>query len=165
MTDVHDVRVLPYGDDAVLVELAGLDQVRALDDAIRAARAVDPEAAAIVDQVPAARTLLLRVHERADPLALPVARWWAARAEVTPTAEADLVQLRVDYDGPDLEDVARRTGLTVEEVVARHSAGEYTVAFGGFLPGFAYLSGLDPVLHVPRLDSPRERVPAGSVAI
>ena len=62
-----DLRVLPYGDDAVLVELADLAEVRALDDAVRAARASDPDAAPIVDQVPAARTLLLRVREGADP--------------------------------------------------------------------------------------------------
>ena len=73
--------------------------------------------------------------------------------------------LAVDYDGPDLADVARLTGLTVDEVVARHTGARYTVAFGGFMAGFAYLVGLDPALRVPRLDSPRERVPAGSVAI
>ena len=50
-------------------------------------------------------------------------------------------------------------------MVARHTGALYTVAFGGFMPGFAYLVGLDPLLRVPRLDSPRERVPAGSVAI
>ena len=81
MTDAPTPRVVPYGDDAVLVELPGLAEVRALDDAVRAARASDPDAAAIVDQVPAARTLLLRVREDADPGALPVARWWAARTE------------------------------------------------------------------------------------
>jgi len=160
-----DPRVLPYGDDAVLVELAGLDQVRALDDAVRAARASDPDAAAIVDQVPAARTLLLRVRDGADPRELPVLRWWAARSEPAPAAATGEVVLRVDYDGADLPDVARLTGCTVDEVVARHTGALYTVAFGGFMPGFAYLTGLDPVLRVPRLDSPRERIPAGSVAI
>lgn len=159
-----DLRVLPYGDDAVLVELADLAAVRALDDAVRAARASDPDAAPVVDQVPAARTLLLRVCEGADPARLPVARWWAARSAGTTAAGPEVV-LPVVYDGADLADVARSTGLTVEEVVARHTAALYTVAFGGFMPGFAYLVGLDPVLRVPRLDSPRERVPAGSVAI
>ena len=80
MTDARAPRVVPYGDDAVLVELADLAEVRALDDAVRAARASDPDAAGIVDQVPAARTLLLRVREDADPGALPVERWWAARS-------------------------------------------------------------------------------------
>ena len=87
MTDARAPRVVPYGDDAVLVELPGLAEVRALDDAVRAARATDPDAAGIVDQVPAARTLLLRVREDADPGALPVERWWAARSYRA--AEAD----------------------------------------------------------------------------
>ncbi|KQY25495.1 allophanate hydrolase [Cellulomonas sp. Root485] len=165
MTDARAPRVVPYGDDAVLVELPGLAEVRALDDAVRAARTTDPDAAGIVDQVPAARTLLLRVREDADPGALPVERWWAARSDRTAEAEAREVVLAVDYDGPDLADVSRLTGLTVDEVVARHTGARYTVAFGGFMAGFAYLVGLDPVLRVPRLDSPRERVPAGSVAI
>ncbi|HYQ75686.1 5-oxoprolinase/urea amidolyase family protein, partial [Cellulomonas sp.] len=71
----------------------------------------------------------------------------------------------VRYDGPDLAEVARLTGLDEREVVRRHAAAEYTVAFGGFMPGFAYLTGLDPALHVPRRATPRERVPAGSVAV
>jgi KipI family sensor histidine kinase inhibitor len=71
----------------------------------------------------------------------------------------------VQYDGPDLEDVARRTGLAVADVIARHSARTYTVYFLGFVPGWAYLGELDPVLVVPRRTEPRARVPAGSVAI
>ncbi|WP_315098484.1 allophanate hydrolase subunit 1 [uncultured Cellulomonas sp.] len=165
MTDACGPRVLPYGDDAVLVELADLAQVRALDDAVRAARATDPDAAPVVDQVPAARTLLIRVRDGADPGSLPVQRWWAERTEVAQRAGAAEVVLEVVYDGADLAGVARLTGLTADEVVARHTGARYTVAFGGFMPGFAYLVGLDPALRVPRLDSPRERVPAGSVAI
>ena len=165
MSDAPSLRVVPYGDDAVLVELPGLAEVRALDDAVRAARASDPDAAGIVDQVPAARTLLLRVREDVDPGTLPVERWWAGRTRTVRQDEADEIVLAVDYDGPDLADVARLTGLTVDEVVARHAGAQYTVAFGGFMAGFAYLVGLDPALRVPRLDSPRERVPAGSVAI
>jgi KipI family sensor histidine kinase inhibitor len=68
-------------------------------------------------------------------------------------------------EGPDLERVARTSGLTPEEVVRRHSSGRYRVAFMGFAPGFPYLSGLPPELSTPRLDRPRPRVPAGSVAI
>jgi KipI family sensor histidine kinase inhibitor len=72
----------------------------------------------------------------------------------------------VVYDGPDLADVASLTGLTVGEVVARHEAAAYRVGWLGFAPGFAYLTGLDPLLAaVPRLASPRPSVPAGSVAI
>lgn len=75
------------------------------------------------------------------------------------------VEIPAVYDGADLAEVAELTGLTVDEVVARHSAAEYTVAYLGFSPGFAYLTGLDPVLQVPRRENPRTSVPAGSVAI
>jgi KipI family sensor histidine kinase inhibitor len=76
-----------------------------------------------------------------------------------------LVEIPVHYDGCDLEDVARLTGLAPWEVVRRHSSAEYSVRFLGFSPGFPYLSGLPPDLAVPRLTAPRKRVPAGSVAI
>ena len=69
------------------------------------------------------------------------------------------------YDGEDLPDVARTTGLGQREVVERHLRAEYVVAFCGFAPGFAYLSGGDPALRVSRRNSPRTRVPAGSVGL
>ena len=75
------------------------------------------------------------------------------------------VEIPVVYDGADLEAVAQLAGLSAEEVVERHTAAEYAVAFIGFAPGFAYLIGGDERLAVPRLPKPRERVPAGSVAI
>src|SRR4051794_41501161 len=98
MTDARGLRVLPYGDDAVLVELPGLAEVRALDDAVRAARGVDPAAATIVDQVPAARTLLLRVRDGSDARDLPVERWWADRDESHEPLAGGAVTLEVDYD-------------------------------------------------------------------
>ena len=90
-----------------------------------------------------------------------------ARAIDDPSTRQDpaAVTIPVVYDGPDLDETARRTGLGVEEVVRRHVAGEYVVAFCGFAPGFAYLSGLDPALILPRRSLPRTRVPAGSVAV
>jgi KipI family sensor histidine kinase inhibitor len=75
------------------------------------------------------------------------------------------VSIPVTYDGEDLTTVATLTGLSVAEVIDRHTSGVYEVAFVGFAPGFAYLTGLDPTLHVPRLATPRTRVPEGSVAI
>ncbi len=69
------------------------------------------------------------------------------------------------YDGPDLQDVARLIGCTAREVVYLHVGVPYSVAAVGFLPGFAYLRGLDPRLVVPRRASPRTRVPANAIAI
>jgi len=81
------------------------------------------------------------------------------------TRAARHVDLPVVYDGVDLRDVAALTGLDEDEVVRRHSGSEFIVRFCGFAPGFAYLDGLDPSLHVPRQATPRAAVPAGSVAI
>jgi KipI family sensor histidine kinase inhibitor len=67
--------------------------------------------------------------------------------------------------GPDLEDVAQRCGLAVDEVVALHASRDYTVHLLGFSPGFPYLGELDPALALPRRTDPRARVPAGAVAI
>ena len=71
----------------------------------------------------------------------------------------------VRYDGKDLETVAASVGLSVENVIERHTARTYSVDLLGFVPGFAYMSELDPALHLPRRAQPRPRVAAGSVAI
>lgn len=167
------VRIVRFGDAALLVELGDLAAVRRVDDALRAARAAADDDgalwAAVEDQVPAAETVLLRVRLGTDLRALArLVREVAQRAVAAadePGADRPLVVLPVTYDGPDLHDVAALTGLGVDEVVARHSTATYTVAFGGFMPGFAYLVGLDPTLVVPRLATPRPRVPAGAVAV
>jgi len=79
-----------------------------------------------------------------------------------------LVEIPVCYEpvfGPDLEMVATAIGLSVSDVIAKHAAAEYTVAFIGFTPGFPYLLGLPEELHSARLERPRVRVPAGSIGI
>ena len=83
-------------------------------------------------------------------------------------ATTDTVEIPVCYGGDcglDLDAVAEHARLSRDEVIARHAAGEYTVAMLGFAPGFPYLLGLDGRLHMPRRANPRTRVPAGSIAI
>jgi 5-oxoprolinase (ATP-hydrolysing) subunit B len=78
------------------------------------------------------------------------------------------IEIPVHYggaDGPDLAALARHVGLSVDEVVKRHTQAEYVVFFLGFQPGFAYMGGLDRTLHMPRRAAPRLEVPAGSVGI
>ncbi|MBP6748777.1 MAG: 5-oxoprolinase subunit PxpB [Xanthomonadaceae bacterium] len=78
------------------------------------------------------------------------------------------IEIPVRYGGAfgeDLDAAAMELGLAPEALIARHSAPLYTVAMIGFAPGFPYLSGLDPALALPRLKTPRTRVPAGSVGI
>lgn len=124
----------------------------------------------VVDLHPAYASLLVRF----DPaVVMPGAVEAAVRAACADAADGGgvtgrLVEVPVRYggdDGPDLADVARLSGLSPDELVARHAAAPYRVAFLGFAPGFPYLTGLPRELHVPRLASPRTRVPAGSVAI
>lgn len=90
--------------------------------------------------------------------------------DVAPTAQraGNTVEIPVVYGGdygPDLDSAAQELGIPPTQLIARHTAGEYTVAMIGFAPGFPYLSGLDPALALPRLATPRASVAAGSVAI
>jgi len=85
--------------------------------------------------------------------------------EPAPRRERREHVIPVRYDGIDLESVALATGLSTDHVIARHAARTYTVDLLGFVPGFAYLSELEPALQIPRRPQPRPRVAAGSVAI
>lgn len=143
------------GPSALLVEVADAGQALDLATWLRGAGPLAEEV------VPGAGTVLLDgVSDRAAV---------AARLEAwTPGAappRGELVEVPVAYDGPDLPAVARAWGMGVDEAVATHAEREYVAAFCGFAPGFAYLAGLPEELAVPRLDSPRSRVPAGSVAL
>jgi KipI family sensor histidine kinase inhibitor len=154
------LRVLPCGEEALLVEVDDLDAVLGLHAALEAE---PPDG--VVELVPAACTILVAF----DPARTAADRLAEALRAVRPAAAArergPLVEVPVAYDGEDLGEVARLAGCSPEEVVRRHLGGEYVAAFCGFAPGFAYLDGLDAALHVARRDTPRTRVPAGAVAI
>jgi KipI family sensor histidine kinase inhibitor len=130
-------------------------------DALRRA-----EVPGVADLVPAAETVLVVADDGADVRALREALVAVVPEETGALPSGgDVVEIPVRYDGPDLADVARLTGLSEGEVVAAHSGALWRVAFGGFAPGFAYLVGDDDRLHVPRRDSSRTAVPAGSVGL
>jgi KipI family sensor histidine kinase inhibitor len=166
-------RLLTCGEHGVLVELDALEEVLALHTAVRAAvEAGDPAFVDVIDVVPAARTLLLVVHEGADVapvrtalVTLPADRVAGAPAGVSGPGEQHAVEIFVHYDGPDLDEIAELTGLAPGEVVAAHTQTPWRMAFAGFAPGFAYLSGGDRRLKVPRRSEPRPSVPAGSVGL
>jgi KipI family sensor histidine kinase inhibitor len=153
------MHVRPAGDAALLVQ--------ADDLAGRLAAAIASQRIpGVLDVVPGARTVLVTTEPGRLDLRELAARVLALPLPAAGAGGAALAEFPVVYDGPDLADVARLTGLTVEQVIARHAAAEYTVGWMGFSPGFGYLTGLDPLLAaVPRLAEPRLRVPAGSVAI
>jgi inhibitor of KinA len=89
----------------------------------------------------------------------------ADSADSHPAAEPRLIRIPVRYDGEDIDEVARRTKLSLADIAELHSSREYRVFVVGFVPGWAYLGPLDPRLIIPRRESPRKRVPSGSVAI
>ncbi|MFF0265489.1 allophanate hydrolase subunit 1 [Kribbella sp. NPDC004536] len=150
------MRILPSGDEALLVELDDLDEVLGY----YAALAADPPAG-VVDIVPAARTILVTTTGDLATLSLTL-------NDVTPVRDrrrsGDLIEIPVVYDGADLDDVAGLLGCDREEVIARHTADEWTVAFSGFAPGFGYLTSAGS-WNIPRRESPRTKVPAGAVAL
>ncbi len=121
---------------------------------------------ALTDVVPGAATVLVSARDAGQlGRLLSLLATIELNDEHPRSATGPLVEIRVRYDGPDLDAVAAATGLYVAEVIRRHCGVTYQAAFTGFAPGFAYLAGLDPLLRLPRRSSPRPSVPAGAVAI
>lgn len=169
------VRYLSCGDTAFTVEFGNQispqinGQVMALHAAIGAARA-DGGLAGVVETVPTMRSLMVCY----DPLA-------TSRAALQPEIDALItrglptetttrrVTIPCCYDdpefAPDLADVAERTRRTSEQVIEGHLKSTFTVYVLGFMPGLAYIAGLDPAFYLPRRAEPRVRVPRSSVAI
>jgi KipI family sensor histidine kinase inhibitor len=159
--------LLTCGEHAVLVEVGGLDQVLAFTHAVREAAVAQASGlSAIVDIVPAATTVLVVVDEDIPiaPLRKALADLLVAENGKVPLSEGT-IEIPVRYDGPDLTAVAEHTGLSTQEIIAAHTGTDWRVAFGGFAPGFAYLSWGDPRLTVPRREEPRTSVAAGSVGL
>ncbi|MBT2483053.1 allophanate hydrolase subunit 1 [Streptomyces sp. ISL-94] len=155
------MRTLVVGGDALLVELDSAAEVAALHAELLRRRGAG-ELGAVRDLVPAARTVLLDGVRDPAALGARIARW-----EVPPLAQTQgpLVTVPVRYDGPDLAEVARLWGMAPEEVPAVVGGTVFRVAFCGFAPGFGYLTGLPERFHLPRRDTPRAAVPAGSLAL
>jgi KipI family sensor histidine kinase inhibitor len=170
MSTLSPPRILPSGDTAITVEFSRtIDaeanrRVLALDKALAAA-----PIAGITETVPTYRSLLVHYDPTqilfdalGEQLAmlgqLPVPAATAARRWRIPVAYGG-------ENGIDLEDVARSLKITPDEVVARHTAGDYRVAMIGFTPGWSYLSGLVASMELPRRQSPRVMTPAGTISI
>jgi KipI family sensor histidine kinase inhibitor len=154
------MRLLPSGTTALLVELDHLDDVLALYAALEHDRP-----AGVVDVVPAARTILVVT----DPEITSLSSVAQAVQRSTPRAERfdsdDSLEIPVRYDGEDLDEAAQLLGCDSQELVRRHTAAQWTVAFCGFMPGFGYLVSHGWTTQVPRRPSPRTKVPSGSVAL
>ncbi|KXK59434.1 allophanate hydrolase [Micromonospora rosaria] len=166
------MRIRPAGEHALLLDCAGPDQVEAWRAELWRRRERGELTA--VEIVPGAETVLLDGVPDPARTATLVARWTPHPASpAEPTAGAGgagaggvgEVRVPTEFDGPDLAAVAEHWGTDVPEVVRRLTDLRFRVAFCGFAPGFAYLTGLPEGWAVPRLSSPRTRVPAGSVAL
>ena len=153
-------RFLRCGREAVLVEVGDLGEALSLYASLRAAHLTG-----VTDLVPAARTVLIHLDPSVTGPSTITAAVEGLNTSGAAESEPRTVEIPVVYDGPDLADVAEILGLREDEVVARHTGRQWTVAFSGFAPGFGYLTGGDPVFDVPRRESPRTRVEAGSVGL
>ena len=165
-------RYLPVGEQGLAVELGDT-----VDEEVNArvqllATAVARQLASDVEEVvPTYRSLLLLF----DPLRVKrsllirrVEKILAALPERAALRRSRVVHIPVCYGGelgPDLEFVARHSGLSAQEVVAVHEGAPYRVYMLGFTPGFPYLGGMSPRIAAPRLEQPRSRIPAGTVGI
>ena len=162
-------RVVPFGESALLVELGDEFQ----ENVVSWARAIADDWETVFrlgPAVPAYASALLRFDpmKTAPAEAQKTAEGMLARGQfmlIAGNKAARLVEIPTTYDGPDLADTAERSKMSVEQLIALHAEREYTAYFLGFLPGTAYCGRLDPRIVAPRLERPRERVPAGSVAI
>ncbi|WP_294178257.1 allophanate hydrolase subunit 1 [uncultured Schumannella sp.] len=155
------MRVLPFGDRALLAEYDSLEVTMA------AARQLEASApAGVVELVPAARTVLVRVEPGVS--LRRVETWMREVGDPAPAAAASgapLVTIPVRYDGPDLAEAAAAVGLTAGALAERHAASAWVCAFTGFAPGFGYLVSPDFGLELPRRATSRPRVEPGSVAL
>lgn len=169
MTRRHP-RLLTCGDTAFTIEFgdaidSGLNAaVLALD-----ARLAEAALPGVVETVPTYRSLTVHCDPvAADPAELGRAILTLARSDLPSPRAGRIWRIPVVYGGEfgvDLGAVAEHHGLSPDAVVARHVEPEYRVAMLGFLPGYAYLSGLDPALALSRRPAPRPTTPAGTISI
>jgi 5-oxoprolinase (ATP-hydrolysing) subunit B len=167
-------RLLACGDAALVVEFGAAidpalnDRVLALDARVRAL-AAENGLPGVVETVPTYRSLLVHYDPTATDFdALGAALLALAQDGESAARPGRTWAIPVVYGGEygiDLEDVATHHGLTPDEVVRRHAAGDYRVYMIGFMPGFALLGGLDPSIATSRRTSPRLSTPAGTISI
>ena len=162
---MNDLRITPFGSSGLLVEFAQSIDPSSLALCRGLLRALDEKPIEGLREVTSAyQTILLEFQDGHTPQVDQVKTILGA-ARPLPAEEIACHEIPVIYDGPDLAALAQRHKLSVSEIVTRHSDPAYDVYLVGFSPGFPYLGPLDEKLHVPRLATPRPRVPAGSVGI
>jgi KipI family sensor histidine kinase inhibitor len=164
------LRAQPLGDSALTIAFGTEKSAELLKRVHAAALAVSAASLPEIEDVVTAYLSLAVFYDSGKTSyseVAPKVLGVCERASIAGPAPATsrIHEIPTTYDGPDLEDVATSLGLSIEDVIGRHLARTYSVDLIGFVPGWAYLSELDPALHLPRRAQPRPRVPAGSVAI
>lgn len=164
------LRAHPLGDSAVTIAFGTERSARLLKEIHAAAHSLAAAKLPHVEDVVPAYLALTVFYDALHTSYAEIAQQLLDACERPARAGGEMAEPRehlipVQYDGMDLDAVAGAAGLSAGEVVERHSGRAYTVDLLGFVPGFAYLSELDPPLQLPRRSEPRPRVPAGSVAI
>jgi KipI family sensor histidine kinase inhibitor len=161
--------VAPLGDSAVTLTFGDEISEELNDRVVSEARVISSaRLSGVLDVVPSYAALTVHYDPSRITYADLVSRLTSTRsspADIRSARDSATHVIPVRYDGEDIAEVARTTGLAIEEVIAIHSSRDYRVFVIGFVPGFAYLGKLDARLVLPRRDAPRKRVPAGSVAI
>ncbi|WP_315638039.1 MULTISPECIES: urea amidolyase family protein [Microbacterium] len=152
------MRILTASDSALLVEADDLEQAMRLNLAWS-------DMPGVLERIPGARTVLVRFDPHRTSAAALAEALAATEVDAAALPDAGEVSIPVRYDGEDLDEAAALLDVSAEELVARHLAADWRVAFSGFAPGFGYAVSGDPLFDVPRRSSPRTRVPAGSVAL
>src|SRR2546423_5317339 len=170
------MRSEPLGDSALLIRvMERFESDESLDAVLRATQQLErAQIPGVIELVPAYTTIGIFFDPARigafEELRTNIERELQTFLEpARPRADGEtVIEVPVCYEsefGPDLDEVARHTGFSPEEIVRRHSTGNYRVSCVGFTPGFPYLSGLPQELATPRRSSPRKEIPAGAVAI
>ena len=162
------IQYYPAGDTALVVEFGQKIEEQTNDRVHAMARWLQAQRMrGVTEVIPTFRSVMICY----DPCKISYSRLvrkirrWNGVQTVDAVTQKVIHRIPVCYDGPDLEDMERLTGLRREEIVSIHSGTDYKIHMMGFLPGFVYLGGLDPRIGVPRLDTPRTKIEAGSVGI
>ena len=164
-------RLIPASDRTLLLTWGDTLTLSAHRHVVRLLESLDRSPlGSAVDVSPAGASILIRFDPRVFDHAAVAAQVELLLADQTPAPAPPerIVEIPVSYGGehgPDLEEVARRAGLSPDEVIRRHAENTYDVYFLGFLPGFAYMGSVPEAIACPRLPEPRPQVPAGSVGI
>ncbi|HIU75356.1 MAG TPA: 5-oxoprolinase subunit PxpB [Candidatus Pelethocola excrementipullorum] len=168
---MQNIRFLTAGDSSLLIEFG--DEIspeinKKITATVQLMKAQQIEG--VVDLIPAFCSLLINYDPRIITYeSLQKRMEHLVKLDVTAEqASKKVIEIPVCYGGeygPDIENIAEHAGLSVEEVIKIHSSRDYLIYMLGFLPGFAYLGGLEECLHTPRLANPRIKINAGSVGI